>query len=86
MKIKDGVLFALLLVAGIVVGSMLGEVTRPVAGLSWLSYSKTVGISADRPLTLDLSVLRLAFGLELRISVAQVLCIIAGIFAYRRLR
>lgn len=86
MKMKNGILFVLMIVAGVVVGSLLGEATRSVSALSWLSFSKTIGISADHPAVLDISVLKLAFGLELKISVAQVICIIGGIVAYEKIR
>lgn len=42
-----------------------------------------MGISAASPMVLDLSVVRVAFGLEMGINVAQIFTITAALFAYK---
>ncbi len=63
-------------------------VTSATAGmpfLGWLSYGGRVGISTQEPMLLDLAVLQVAFGFQLQINVAQIICIIAAICMYKGL-
>ena len=83
MKWKKNLLLLFFLLAGIIVGSLLASLTAGIPWLSWLSYGKSVGISTQSPLYLDFSVLQLAFGLEIGVNVAQIICIIAAIFLYK---
>ena len=64
----------LLLLAGIVLGSFIAQMTEGISGLSWLSFGKTFGL--DNPITLNLGVLILTFGLKIKFTIAIV---IAGI-------
>ena len=79
-------LLATLIIAGIVVGGLIAAAAKNVSPLSWLAYAKTFGLSVNRPLVLDLSVLRLALGFELTINVAQALCVVGAVLLYRRIR
>ena len=46
--------------------------------LSWLAYSETIGIPTANPAYLDLAVVRVAFGLEMGLSIAQSLTELQG--------
>ena len=48
------------LLAGLVVGGLLGRLASSVSWLWWLSYEQEFGLQT--PLVLDLSVLKLTFG------------------------
>ena len=74
-----------LLLAGVMFGSLLAAATRGIPWLSWLSYGQTVGISVDNPMILDLAVIQLAFGFELGVNIAQIICVLIAIFAYKGL-
>lgn len=71
---------------GIVVGSLLANVTASVPALGWLSYALSFGL--ESPVVLDLSVVRLTFGLSVNLSVAVILCVavslVVGNFLYKK--
>lgn len=62
-----------LICAGVVVGSMLAEMTAGVPFLSWLSYGLDFG--TESPLILDLNVLRLTVGLSVKITISTIICV-----------
>ncbi len=62
-----------LILVGVVIGSMAAEITVGVPWLSWLSYGLEFG--TESPLILDLSLLRLTFGISVKITVSMVLFI-----------
>ena len=71
------------LLAGIVIGGLLGEIASSVKFLWWLSYGEQFGISS--PVTLDLSVIKITFGLLFNINVASILGMAISIFIYRKI-
>lgn len=73
----------LLLLAGIVLGGFIGELTSGVSGLSWLSYGKSFGF--QNPIVLDLGILVLTFGLSIKITIASIVGVLVAIFIYRLL-
>lgn len=85
MKWKRNLVLIFMLLAGVVVGSLLANVTAGVPFLGWLSYGGSVGISTAEPMLLDLAVLQIAFGFRFQINVAQIICIILSICMYKGL-
>ncbi len=81
---KRGWILVLMLVAGAVVGLLLGELTHDISFLSWLSFGGKFGISPNAPMTLELAAFRLTFGVELNLTVAVVLCMGIAALLYRR--
>ena len=75
MRLRRAMLLIFLVLAGIILGGFVATACVDTPGLSWLSYSRHVGINPDAPFMLDLSILRFVFGFALNISVAQVLCV-----------
>ena len=55
----------LLLLAGIVIGGFIGELTKGMVGLSWLSYGQSFGFA--EPIVLNLGILVITFGLTIKI-------------------
>ena len=83
-KYKNGWLLLLFIMIGIVIGGLISEVTAGVSGLSWLSYGNTVGINSNgNPLVLDLGILVITFALQIKITVASIIGVIAAIVIYR---
>ena len=70
----------LLLLAGIVLGSFIAQLTKGLPGFSWLSFGQTFGLT--KPLTLDLGVLVLTFALSIKITIGSILGVIIGIIIY----
>lgn len=83
---KSVLILIFVLIAGIVIGGMIGSLTKNVTVLSWLSFYKSFGLDASKPVTVDLSILKITFGFEMGINVAQVICIIGGLLLYRKIR
>ena len=73
-KGKSGWILIVLLLAGLVIGGLLGQLASKVDFLWWLGYSQTFGLTT--PLYLDLSVIQLTFGISFQISVSSIIYII----------
>ena len=57
-----------LIVVGIVVGSMVSEMTADIPALSWLSYGLNFGTKS--PVVLDLNAITLTLGISLKVTVS----------------
>lgn len=73
----------LLLLAGIVLGGFIGELTTKIPGLSWLNYGQSFGIS--NPMVLNLGILVITFGLSIKITIASIIGVLIAIIIYRLL-
>ena len=80
-KGKNRLILIVLLIAGLVVGGLLGQVAAKVDFLWWLGYSQTFGLST--PIQLDLSVIQLTFAISFKISIASILGMLIGICIYK---
>ena len=83
MKFKRNLVFALLIIAAIVLGSIVADLFGNVSGLSWLSYGISFGISSGNPLVLNLYVITLTFGLGVSINIAQIIFIVIALLTYK---
>lgn len=70
------------LLAGLVVGGLIGNLASGVKWLWWLSYEQQFGL--DNPLVLDLSVIKITFGLMFKINVASIVGMTLAIFIYKK--
>ncbi len=70
------------LLAGLVVGGLLGKLASNIPWLWWLSFEEEFGLS--NPLVLDLNVLKLTFGLMLKINVASIIGMVLAVFIYKK--
>ncbi len=77
----------LLILLGIVVGSVLGHLTKEINFLSWLDSGVyfSIGDSKSNVVTLDLGVLAIRFGLRIKITIGSVIGAIASVFIYKKL-
>lgn len=83
---RKNMLFICYLIAGIVLGSLVAALAVQVSWLAWLGFGVNVGFGAENPAILDLSVLRIAFGINISVSVAHVAAIAAAMFFYHKRR
>ncbi len=76
----------LIIVAGLVVGSLLGELLGTLT-TGWLQALLTRGptIGLTPPVTVDLSLLALTFGVAFKVNVVGVLGVVIAALALRRL-
>ena len=64
----------LMILAGVVLGGFIGQLSAGVPALRWLNYGQTFGLS--NPLVLDLGILVLTFGLTIKITIAGIIGIV----------
>lgn len=84
MKRRNIVIFLLFLLGGIVVGSLVAEVSAGVSWLSWLAYGLDFSIGGDTPILINLHVVKLYLGLTLSLNIAVILFVAAAMLAYRQ--
>ncbi len=82
-KEKNIWILLIFILSGLVLGGLLGEITKGVDWLWWLSYGESFGLST--PIELDLSVVQITFGLMFKMNVASILGMILAIFIYRKI-
>ena len=78
---KNAWVLLILMLAGIVVGGFIGNLTSGMSGLNWLSYGQSFGL--DNPIVLNLGILVITFGLTIKITIASILGMIIAGFIYR---
>ncbi len=79
---KNFWLLLIFVLSGIVVGGLLGELASQVNWLWWLAYGQEFGTSS--PFVLDLDILKLTFGISVKINVASIIGLLLSIFIYSR--
>ena len=72
--------FALLLIGGIILGSLIAERTVNTS-LEWLSFSGGFEFPADKPL-LNFTIFTITIGFSFTINIAQLMMIMLAIFVY----
>lgn len=85
MATKDKNIWILLIfiLSGLVIGGLLGELAGSVSWLWWLGYGQEFGLLS--PLSLNLSVLSITFGLTFKISISSIIGMAIAIFIYRKI-
>ena len=78
---KNGWTLLLLVLAGVVLGGLLGSLAADVQGLSWLNYGQSFGL--EEPIVLSLGLLVLTFGLTVQITIAGIIGMVLAILIYR---
>ncbi len=81
-KEKGTLVLIIFILCGIVIGGLIGQLTKDVSWLNWLSYGKEFGL-VD-PITLDLGVVRFTIGLMFDINISSIIGIAIAIFIYRK--
>ena len=81
-KEKNIWILLVFLLAGLVIGGLLGKLASSVSWLWWLSYEQQFGL--ETPIVLDLSVLKLTFGLMFKINIASIIGMVLAIFIYKK--
>ena len=81
-KDKGTLVLIIFILCGLVIGGLIGQLTQGVSFLSWLSYGQTFGI--PDPVSLDLGVVKLTFGIMFNINISSIIGIIIAVFIYRK--
>ena len=82
MKNRGTWVCILFILAGLVIGGLIGQLTEGVNFLWWLSYGQEFGLT--EPLQLDLGVVRLTFAIMFKINIASIIGVIISMIIYRK--
>lgn len=82
MKNKGTWVRILFILAGLVIGGLIGQLTEGVNFLWWLSYGQEFGLT--EPLQLDLGVVRITFAIMFKINIASIIGVIISMIIYRK--
>ena len=79
---KSILVLIIFILCGLVIGGLIGELTKGVSWLSWLAYGQQFGLTS--PITLDLGVIELTFKILFKINISSIVGIIISVFIYRK--
>ena len=79
---KNTFILIIFILCGLVIGGLIGELTKNVSWLNFLSYGQSFGLT--NPVTLDLGVMQLTLGLMFKITIAGILGMILSILLYKK--
>ena len=71
------------ILSGLVIGGLLGRLASSVPWLWWISFEQEFGL--ENPIVLDLSILKLTFGLMFKINVASIIGMILAVFINKKI-
>lgn len=81
---KKNIAFIFFLLAGITLGAFLASVCVGTKYFNWLAWGRSIGLSTESPVILDLQVIKIAFGATLRVSIAQIITIPVAILIFAK--
>ena len=82
IKDKGKIVSILFVLAGLVIGGLIGDLAANVDWLSWLSYGESFGLRD--PIVLDLNVMVITLGLMIKINIASIIGVIIALVIYRK--
>ncbi|MCI8361289.1 MAG: DUF4321 domain-containing protein [Clostridiales bacterium] len=84
---KNFFLLLFFVLAALVIGGLVGELTAGIPWLRWLTYGQSIGFNGDGggPLV-DLQMIQINFGFRMQVSVLQIILITAALLIYRKVR
>lgn len=74
--------YTIVILSGVVIGTLVGNLTSGISALSWLSYGLVFGMA--EPVRLELGVLSLTFGISINLTIACILCILLAVLIGRK--
>lgn len=81
-KEKNIWILILFILSGLVIGGLIGELTKDINYLNWLSYGQQFGLT--EPAQLDLKVIQISFKLLIHINIASIIGVLIAIFIYKK--
>ena len=75
-------IYIIMFLSGVVVGTLVGNITAGISFLSWLSFG--IHFGTENPVSLNLGVLSLDFGLSINLTIACIICIFASLIVARK--
>jgi len=81
MRGKNYWVMLLLMLAGVVLGGFVGDLTKTIPWLSWLNAGQSFGF--DAPLVVNFGVLVITFGINIKITMGGIIGMAAALVTYR---
>lgn len=81
---KKTIAFIFFLLAGLTLGAFVSHICAGHKYLDWLAWGQTIGFSTTKPALLDLVFLKLSFGFEIKVTIAQIFTVIIAIITYNK--
>lgn len=81
MRGKNCWVLLLLMLAGVVIGGFVGDLTKGIAWLSWLNTGQSFGF--DTPLIVNFGILVITFGINIKITMAGIIGVAVALVTYR---
>lgn len=81
-KEKNFWVLLVFLLAGLVIGGLLGTLAHGSSAFWWLAYGMDFGLTS--PVVLNLKVISVTFGLSISINIASIIGMALAIFIYRK--
>lgn len=82
-KEKNIWILVLFILSGLVLGGLIGELASKVDFLWWLSYGQEFGFNT--PVSLDLNIVKVTFGLMFKVNISSIIGMILAIFIYKKI-
>ena len=82
MKSKK-LFYTVAILSGIVIGTLVGNLTSDIDFLYWLSYGINFGLAS--PLQLNLGVLSLTFGFSVNLTISCIIFIVLSVIVGRKI-
>ncbi len=79
---SKSLIYIVLFLSGVVVGSLVGKLTAGIRFLEWLSYGIKFG--TNTPISIDLGVLSFDFGLSINLTISCIIFIFAAMIIGRK--
>lgn len=80
-KNKNAWALLLMILAGVVLGGFIAELTKNIGWLSWLNFGQTFGL--ESPVILNLGIMVITFALQIRITIGGIIGILLAILIYK---
>ena len=84
MSVRDKSKWVLIvfILAGLVIGGLLGDLASKVDLLWWLGYGQEFGLTS--PVELNLSIVQISFAMLFKINIASIIGVIISLIIYHR--
>ena len=85
MSVRDKSKWILIvfILAGLVIGGLLGDLASKVDFLWWLGYGQEFGLTS--PVELNLSIVQISFALLFKINISSIIGVITSLVLYNRM-
>ncbi len=86
-KSKDIFILLFLILAAVVIGGFIAQLTLGIPALKWLTYGEAISFNYGNanPL-LDLGIFKFNFGFQFNVNILQIVLICIALLVYRKVR